>query len=349
MVSLLRAEAIEPVPPVYRSTGVVLPFAQNSLDLLKARPVFNARGREAVEAHLRSAYGVAEVDFLGDGPVRAASGKVALAGAGLCFSRYDAATSVAFPAFGGLRQVICLTGAGRIRTRDGEVDTTPQVSCILPPDTPFTTEYSEGYQHLVLQFDPDGLAMKIKAATGMAPAGALELPFMSPLSTERQWRLKSLALTLAGLFSEDIPAGDLAANELSQALAAAFLQENLAGFAEQASGRVAAAGRREGDLLEDYIDSHWNEPLTIEDIAEACGVSVRSVYARFKQRRGQSPSEYLREVRLSNARSLLMSPTGGSVIDVAIQCGFASIGHFARRYREKFNELPSATLGRRAR
>ena len=74
---------------------------------------------------------------------------------------------------------------------------------------------------------------------------------------------------------------------------------------------------------------------------------MRSVFARFKRHRGVSPLTYLREVRLGHAnRMLLEAEAGASVIDIALACGFASLGHFAQRYRERFGELPSATLAR---
>jgi AraC-like DNA-binding protein len=349
MVFLLsRADAEAFTAASLQTKVVALLEFHRPLELLRSRPVFSASGREAVEAELRRSFAVDQVEFLaGDEAVYAQSGKVALRDAGLLFCAYDAPTQIRFPAMEGYRQVLCLAGKGRIRTRRSSVDVTPEVSCIIPPETPFMAEYGAGYRHLILQFDPINMSQKIEAITGLRPSEPLNLPTMTPLSTERQWRLKSLALTLAGQFAEDIPTGDLAVAELSQALATMFLQVNLDGFGEVSSARESACGRHEASLLEDYIDAHWNEPLAIEDIAQACGVSVRSVYARFKQHRGMSPASYLRDVRLSNAHSLLLAPTGGSVIDVALKCGFASFGHFARRYREKFGELPSTTLARR--
>ena len=38
--------------------------------------------------------------------------------------------------------------------------------------------------------------------------------------------------------------------------------------------------------------------------------------------------------------------TVGSVIQVALKCGFQNPGHFARDYRNSFGELPSVTLQR---
>lgn len=313
-------------------------------DLLRSCPVFRARSRAAIEAELRRGYGVEHVDIArGDKPVFAAAGRAALQDGALHFCRYDVATEVGFPEMEGFRQILCLTGAARITAGGQSVDVDPGSTCIIPPLTRFTGEYGEGYSHLVLQFSPDSLATKVELISGRRGMGRLDLPTMTPLSTDRLWRLKSLAVTLAGQFAEEIDAGDLAIAELSQALTTTFLRDSL----QHLDAPSAMAGLSDADRLESYIHANWHRPLTVEDIAQACGVSVRSVFVRFRQRRGISPAAYLRDLRLTNARNLLLAPAGGSVIDVALKCGFASFGHFARRYREKFGELPSTTMARR--
>jgi transcriptional regulator GlxA family with amidase domain len=84
-------------------------------------------------------------------------------------------------------------------------------------------------------------------------------------------------------------------------------------------------------------------------LAAAADISVRSVFVRFRERHGTTPMAYLRAVRLDQVRKLLAEgDDAASVIDIAMKCGFASFGHFARRYKDRFGELPSVTLARRA-
>lgn len=318
---------------------------EHTTELLTSRPVFRAHSREVLEAELRRAYRAESVEIAGGDapPMLAAAGRVALQDGGLHFCRYDAATVVGFPEMEGYRQILCLTGSGRITVAGESVDVDPGASCIIPPLTRFTGEYGAGYTHLVLQFAPDSLAAKFELVTGRRAGERLGLPTMTPLSTGRLWRLKSLALALAAQFGEDVDDDDLAIAEMSQALTTSFLRDSL----RDPDDRWTMAGRVDADRLEAYIQANWRRPLTVEDIASACGVSVRSVFARFRQRRGMSPTAYLRDLRLNHARNLLLTPESGSVIDVAMKCGFSSFGHFARRYREKFGELPSTTLARR--
>ncbi len=313
-------------------------------DLLASRPVFRVSSRSELDAALRSIYGARQVGFgRSDKPVLAAAGRVMLPDGGLHFCRYDIATTVAFPEMEGYRQILCLGGVGRITVGAQSVDVGPGVSCLIPPQTHFIGEYSDDYSHLVLQLSPEALADKLEMMTGRRPTGSLGLPTMVAIPAGRLWRLKALALTLAGQFAEPIDEGDLAVAELSHALTSSFLRDSLEGL----SMPPTLTGRSKAQFLADYIEANWQKPLTVEDIAEACRTSSRSVFARFKLERGASPAAYLRDVRLSHARDMLLAPGGGSVIDVALKCGFSSFGHFARRYREKYGELPSTTLTRR--
>lgn len=94
--------------------------------------------------------------------------------------------------------------------------------------------------------------------------------------------------------------------------------------------------------------SQFDEPLSVTGIAAELGVSVRSLQLAFRHHYNKSPREFLTDVRLQAARSLLCDPDNNDKIaSVALECGFFHQGRFARAYRERFGELPSST-GRRA-
>ena len=99
--------------------------------------------------------------------------------------------------------------------------------------------------------------------------------------------------------------------------------------------------------LEDFIEAHWREALSIDRLVAETGVSARSIFRAFDRSRGYSPMAFVKAVRLRHARAMLMSgDPGGSVTATAFQCNFVSAGHFARDYREAFGELPSETIAR---
>lgn len=98
---------------------------------------------------------------------------------------------------------------------------------------------------------------------------------------------------------------------------------------------------------EEYIETHWNQPITIACLARATAASARSIFYHFKSSRGLSPMSFLKQVRLKHAREMLeKSGVGRSVTEIAIDCGFGNLGHFAGDYLKRFGERPSDTLKR---
>ncbi|WP_406447500.1 AraC family transcriptional regulator [Streptomyces sp. NBC_01613] len=88
------------------------------------------------------------------------------------------------------------------------------------------------------------------------------------------------------------------------------------------------------------------EPYDAARLAAIAQVSVRTLQEAFRKHVGMSPMAYVGEVRLQHVRGQLRASAPGSttVADVAYQWGFAHLGRFARRYRERFGETPSQTL-----
>jgi AraC-like DNA-binding protein len=98
---------------------------------------------------------------------------------------------------------------------------------------------------------------------------------------------------------------------------------------------------------EEYIESHWNQSITMARLARATAASARTIFCHFKRSRGQSPMSFLKQVRLEHAREMLeKSGVGRSVTEIAIDCGFGNLGHFAGDYLKRFGERPSDTLKR---
>ncbi|WIB26678.1 AraC family transcriptional regulator [Curtobacterium sp. MCSS17_015] len=95
-----------------------------------------------------------------------------------------------------------------------------------------------------------------------------------------------------------------------------------------------------------YIQEHAHTVVTLADIAAAAGMSARGLQQSFNRSVGVSPLSHLRNVRLDAVHEELLGadPLSSSVAEVARQWGFAHLGRFSGAYRERFGELPSATL-----
>jgi AraC-like DNA-binding protein len=98
---------------------------------------------------------------------------------------------------------------------------------------------------------------------------------------------------------------------------------------------------------ERFIIDNADAQITISDVADYLGISLRSVQAGFRQWRETTPTAFLRQARLQLVRDeLLHSGPEASVTTVALRHGFSHLGRFSAQYRSAFGEDPSATLRR---
>ncbi len=111
---------------------------------------------------------------------------------------------------------------------------------------------------------------------------------------------------------------------------------------QRASLRVRY-GVHNGKLLQliDRMEANISEPLSLADLADHAGLSVRHVERLFRQHLGRSPARYYLDLRLDRARHLLFQ-SNMSVVEVAVACGFVSASHFSKCYRELFGRSPQA-------
>jgi DNA-binding response OmpR family regulator len=95
------------------------------------------------------------------------------------------------------------------------------------------------------------------------------------------------------------------------------------------------------DAARSTIEAHMGEEdFTVDQFAEAMGISRVHLYRRLQDLLGESPSTLIRSVRLERAAQLL-AQQAGSVSEVAYGVGFKSVSHFSRAFREQHGHVPS--------
>ena len=88
-----------------------------------------------------------------------------------------------------------------------------------------------------------------------------------------------------------------------------------------------------------YIDSHYGENITLDDIVISASLNHSSLTKLFKDELGMTPIEYLWYHRLVIAKKLL-SFTDLSIKEISHRCGFKTIQHFSRKFEEKIGCNP---------
>src|SRR5467141_3230325 len=90
----------------------------------------------------------------------------------------------------------------------------------------------------------------------------------------------------------------------------------------------------------DLADGRYFEPLAVEDLARAAGLSRAHFSREFRRAFGESPHAYLLTRRLERAAALLRT-TDRSVADVCFSVGLQSVGSFTTSFTSTFGVSPS--------
>lgn len=89
-----------------------------------------------------------------------------------------------------------------------------------------------------------------------------------------------------------------------------------------------------------YIDSHYAEKITLEDIAAAGFVSKRTCGNMFERFLFTPPMKYLNEYRLKRSIELLRG-TNMTITDIGLVCGFSGASYYAESFRRELGISPS--------
>lgn len=271
-----------------------------------------------------------------------------LEGIGFDYCAYDADVSIEFPETEYLRQPVCLSGSGEAVIGSKESLLSIDETCIIPPGARSRVNFASGYRQLVLRIDPASLRVTLKSLMGDAATHTLEMQGAGDFRTPQLQILRRLVLFYArelDSFGSHLSAA--VKKEFEQSLLLAFLTGHRHNYSFRLDRPTPSATPKQIWLVEAYIEANWNKPISIEEIAKMTGVSVRSIFQAFKDRRGYSPMAFAKGIRLQRAREMLQrGDVTLSVAEIALSCGFQSHGHFSRDYKLKFAELPSQTLAK---
>jgi two-component system response regulator YesN len=86
-------------------------------------------------------------------------------------------------------------------------------------------------------------------------------------------------------------------------------------------------------VAKQYIHDHYNQPLTLELIGDQIGLNPAYFSSVFKKETGENFVDYLTEVRIGNAKRLLIE-TEKSIADISEEVGFNDIKYFTKKFKK---------------
>jgi len=88
-----------------------------------------------------------------------------------------------------------------------------------------------------------------------------------------------------------------------------------------------------------YIMEHCQQPINVEDVVAAAGMSRRGLHKAFLGILGRTPGQELQRVRMERAKRLLLE-TDHKVENIAEMCGFASLNSFSIAFKQAVQLSP---------
>lgn len=92
-----------------------------------------------------------------------------------------------------------------------------------------------------------------------------------------------------------------------------------------------------------YIDQHYAEPLTMDQLAGRAGFTKYYFCHIFKELTGMTPVSYINFIRCRKAKEFL-TVKGCNVGEAAVLCGFTNLSYFTKTYKKYNGELPSSAM-----
>ncbi len=90
----------------------------------------------------------------------------------------------------------------------------------------------------------------------------------------------------------------------------------------------------------DYMENNLSESLKLEELAAMANMSKRNFMRNFKLTIGLSPGNYLNEIRMKKACSLLRE-SRTAIKEIAFQCGFSDSNYFTKCFKKSVNVTPA--------
>ena len=193
-------------------------------------------------------------------------------------------------------------------------------------------------------------AIEVMSVEEAAQAMAQMSQRMLAVRDIKGYEVRELVYSAAGLFLSQVEVKNRA-----EELKLFEEQCSLCGSMEQLMERLAALQnryveqmrlRREADtvrpvrMAKQYIQNHYSEPITQEEVSSAVGLSAAYFSALFKKVEGEGFAKYLINVRMEQAKVLLRE-TNTPVSKICQQVGYNDLKHFTHTFEKATGVKPS--------
>ncbi|KFK95703.1 MULTISPECIES: AraC family transcriptional regulator [unclassified Serratia (in: enterobacteria)] len=239
-----------------------------------------------------------------------------------------------------------LTGTAIIDSGGRSLHSTPALASLISPEESTQMRWAADNDQFLVRISRSLLERTLVGQLGHA----FESPLVFELGFAWQecqvWRALMSYLLESASKNPDILQHKLIVSQIEQLVSVTLLSVHQHNYKDHLSKNRSMIRPKHVRKAQEYLQAHAHEPIVMEQLAQIAGVSMRSLYAGFKDFLDVSPMKYLRDVRMERVRLELLSGEASSVTGVALRWGFAHMGRFSAEYKARFGETPSQSLKR---
>ena len=208
---------------------------------------------------------------------------------------------------------------------------------IIPPDTPHSLNMGEGSSRYLYLFEPEAIfdMRDIKAL-----AQQFARPFYLHDGSDAHTRIRELLLKVMDAYEKKEIMWNTVCYGYFLRMYAILGQHYLARLRVRQGEQAHHVDSEVITAAMGYINSHYQEDLSLDDVAAFAGFSRYYFSRSFKKQTGYSFKDYLSQKRMQVAMDLLIR-TNRPMKDVAIDSGFGSVATFNRVFRESKGCTPT--------
>jgi AraC-like DNA-binding protein len=242
--------------------------------------------------------------------------------------------------------ILLLNLSGLCELRQGRKVTVLEEGALIVgnTDTPAITRMHGDYRRFAIKIPKLAIERVLAAELGYFPTEKLRFDLMPIRPTEEHAALFGIVQLICNGANGGMMTlcRSRTGAHLERALICAILSTVESNFSSRLGGNSVRILPYYLKKVMSFIDHHVSDPIALQDMVDASGVSTRSLHASFRKFLDTSPMAYLRNYRLDLAKKeLLLGNQERTVTEVALDCGFTHLSKFASDFRQRFGVLPS--------
>ncbi|MCF7981861.1 MAG: AraC family transcriptional regulator [Pseudomonadales bacterium] len=265
------------------------------------------------------------------------------------YLHYGAEASVKVEQLGFFLIEIPLSGISETQYGKARVTTNTGSGVVAGPYQQFSTRWNAECSKLLIKINRLALEQHLSMMLGSDLQRPLDfsvgIDLYSPVSASLwhmvQWLVAELENSQSLL--NNAPMGY---SQYEQMLMWVLLNAQPNNYSAELASRQPRVAPHYVHYVEDYVNQHSAEAITLSQLVEISGVSGRTLLEGFRRYKGTSPMKYLKSVRMERVHEELKNADPGRyrVTEIALAWGFTQLGKFSVEYKQRFGESPSDTL-----